>query len=335
MTIARKLTLFAALFVLAFSSGHSAAQSAATLNGARKVILDTDIGDDIDDAFALALAISNPNLKVVLVTAAWGDTDLRARLTARFLAQTGHEDIPVAAGKKTGSRSVFTQRRWAERFPQPKQPWPDAVDAMIDVIRRNPGQITLISIAPLTNVGELIDRDPAAFHLLKQVVIMGGSIYRGYGDLGYTLNHGPDPEYNILLDIPSARKLFGSGVPVYVMPLDSTQLKFDEVMRNTLFSQGTPVTNALAGLYEQWTASTLNPTPTLFDAMAVAATVDPHLCPTTPMHIEVDNEGYTRPVQDKPNAYVCLQSDSDKFFHSYFKSVLASSSPSPDSQYTR
>ena len=60
---------------------------------------------------------------------------------------------------------------------------------------------------------------------------MGGSIRRGYGDLGYTPNKGPAPEYIILMDIPAAKNLFAAGVPLYVMPLDSTQLKLDEVMR--------------------------------------------------------------------------------------------------------
>lgn len=305
------------------SSGSAWPQAMTTLDGANKVIFDTDIGDDLDDAFALALAVSTPKLQVVGVTAAWGDTTLRARLAARFLQQTGHGDIPVAAGPRTESKSPFTQRRWAEKFPQPQSGWPDGVDFILNMIRHNPGQITLISVSPLSNVGALIDKDPATFRLLRQVVIMGGSIRRGYGDLGYTPSHGPDPEYNILLDIPSARKLFASGVPLYVMPLDSTQLKLDEVKRTILFSQGTAVTDALALLYAQWSASTLNATPTLFDAMAVAATIDPSVCPTQPMHIEIDDKGFTRPTEGKPNAQVCLQSDPDRFFRFYFATVLA------------
>lgn len=335
MTVTRMFLPIAVVLALTAPTGRSLAQSRTTLNHAQMVILDTDVGDDLDDAFALALAFSTPKLQLVQVTTAWGDTALRARLAARFLKQTGHPDIPVAAGPATETKSVFTQRRWAEQFPQPSQPWPGAIDAILDVIRRNPGQVTLISIAPLSNIGALIDKDPATFHLLKQVVIMGGSIHRGYGDLGYTPDHGADPEYNILLDIPSARTLFNSGVPIYVMPLDSTQLKFDEVMRNTLFSQGARVTDALASLYEQWTASTLNPTPTLFDAMAVAVTIEPDLCPTQPMRIEVDDEGYTRPVDGKPNAHVCLQSDSDRFFHFYFKSLLASPDASQATEHTQ
>ena len=319
----------------AMSSSSARPQALTTLNGAGKVIFDTDIGDDLDDAFALALAVSTPKLQVVGVTAAWGDTSLRARLAARFLQQTGHAEIPVAAGPKTESKSPFTQRRWAEKFPQPRNGWPNGVDFILNTIRDNPGQITLISVSPLSNVGALIDQDPATFRLLKQVVIMGGSIRRGYGDLGYLPSHGPDPEYNILLDIPSARKLFASGVPLYVMPLDSTQLKLDEVKRSILFSQGTAATDALTLLYAQWAEATRSLTPTLFDAMAVAATIDPGLCPTQAMHIEIDDKGFTRPTDGKPNAHVCLQSDPDQFFRFYFATLLGQSPAEESGPTTR
>jgi inosine-uridine nucleoside N-ribohydrolase len=291
-----------------------------------KIILDTDIGDDIDDAFALALALSSHQIQLLGVTTAWGDTDLRARLAERFLTQTGHSEIPVSAGPKTHASSVFTQARWAQAFPEPAKAQPNAIDFILDAIRRYPGQITLISIAPFSNLGALLDKDPAAFRKLKRVVIMGGSIHRGYGDLGYLPNRGPSAEYNIEMDIPAARKLFASGVPLYVMPLDSTQLKLDEVMRATLFSQGTPSTDALALLYQQWTASTLNPTPTLYDAMAVAEVIDPSLCPTQPMRIQIDDRGYTRVEPGPANANVCLHSDSDRFFHFYIPTVLGEGS---------
>ena len=286
----------------------------------QKVIFDTDIGDDIDDAFALALAVASPKLEVIGVTTAWGDTDLRARLAERFLKTTGHGDIPVAAGPKTHASAIFSQARWAQA--EPAKAWTDATDFTLDAIRHNPGEITLIAVAPFSNVGALIDRDAATFRKLKRIVLMGGSIRRRYGDLGYFPDRGPEPEYNVMMDVASSRKLFASGVPIYMMPLDSTQLKLDEVMRSTVFSQSTPATDALLSLYEEWRASTGNLTPTLFDAMAVAAAIDPSLCPTTPMRIEIDDKGFTRPVAGEPNANVCLASDSDRFFHFYIPAIL-------------
>lgn len=294
-----------------------------------KVIFDTDIGDDIDDAFALGLLLSSPDVQILGVTTDYGDTHLRARLVERYLRSVGRSDIPVAAGPKTPTKAPFTQARWAQRFPE--QQWPDAIGFILNQIEKYPGQITLISVSPLSNLGALIDRDPATFRKLKRVVIMGGSIRRGYGDLGYGPAHGPDPEYNILMDIPAAQKLFTSGVPLYVTPLDSTQLKLDEFKRNVIFSQSKPLTDTLALLYHAWTASTQNPTPTLFDAMAAAYTLNPSLCPTTPMHVVVDDKGFTRQQPGAGNAQVCLQSNSDQFFHFYIHRILSESlQPSPD-----
>ena len=319
-----RMAVLVALTLMAtcVAGGARLAAQSTPESDVQKIILDTDIGDDIDDAFALALAETSPKLQLLGVTTAWGNTSLRAQLAARFLRETGHGDIPVYAGQATHSNSPFTQARWAEAGPKPANRWPDAVDFILDTIRRNPGQITLVSIAPFTNIGAAIERDPATFRKLRRVVVMGGSVRRGYGDLGYLPDRGPDAEYNILMDIPAAQKLFTSGVPLYVMPLDSTQLKLDEVLRSTLFSQGTRVTNALVSLYEEWTDSTQNPTPTLFDAMAVAAVIDPALCPTQPMRLIVDDRGYTRESSGVPNANVCLASDSDRFFHFYIPAVL-------------
>jgi inosine-uridine nucleoside N-ribohydrolase len=279
------------------------------------VILDTDIGDDIDDAYALGLVLSSPELKLMGVTTAWGDTGLRARLVEGILCETGEQAIPVIAGVPTKPGTTLTQAAWAQRFPAPRATEIDAIAWMIQTIRQNPGQITLISIAPLSNVGALIDRDPDAFHMLKRVVLMGGSIRQGYGDLGYAPNRGPDPEYNIRMDVRASQKLFTSGVPIYMLPLDSTQMKLDEVLRAMLFRQSTPLTDSLALLTAQWGGTT----PTLFDVMAVEAATQfvngQKLCPFQPMHVRVDDQGYTRAEPGSPNAFVCLHSNSDTFFH--------------------
>src|SRR5579859_6617153 len=74
-----------------------------------KIILDTDIGDDVDDAFALALALQSPEIELVGVTTAWGDTPLRARMVRRMLAENGRAGIPVAEGIVTKSRANFTE----------------------------------------------------------------------------------------------------------------------------------------------------------------------------------------------------------------------------------
>ena len=92
------------------------------------VIIDTDVGDDIDDAFALGLVLRSPELKVVGISTAFGDTDTRARLTDRFLAAIGDGAIPVTAGVHTETDNPMTQRTYGEQSPARKHP--DGVAAM-------------------------------------------------------------------------------------------------------------------------------------------------------------------------------------------------------------
>ncbi len=282
-----------------------------------KIIIDTDIGDDVDDAFAAALALRSPELEIVGISTTFGDTETRAKLLDRLLGETGHENIPVAMGNPTEIGGQFTQRRYAEGGHFARVSHPKAVDFILEQIRRYPGQITLLAIGPLVNIGALIDRDAETFLKLRRVVLMGGSIERRYGDLGYAKPRGPEAEWNIKNAIPSARKLFASGVSIFMMPLDSTQLKLDEVKRAILFQAGTPLTDALTLLYHEWGQET----PTLFDVMTIAYILDPKLCPVKPMRIWVDDEGFTRVVTGAPNAQVCLDSASEAFFRFYIPRV--------------
>jgi len=284
-----------------------------------KIIIDTDIGDDVDDAFAVALALRSRELQILGISTTFGDTETRAKLLDRLLGEAGRQDIPVAVGTPGIAKGAFTQRRYAETGRFVRAAHPKAVDLILEQIHRYPGEITLIAIGPLMNVGALIDKDPETFRKLRRVVLMGGSIARRYGDLGYAPPRGPEPEWNIVNDIPSAQKLFASGVPIYMMPLDSTQLKLDEVKRAILFQAGMPLTDALTLLYHEWGQET----PTLFDVMTVAYTLNPELCPVQPMRIRVDDKGFTRVEPGVPNAQVCLNSDSEAFFRFYIKRMLA------------
>jgi len=307
-----RLTARAVLFSLLVGAISSAqAQNSVRIASApEKIIIDTDIGDDIDDAFAVALALKSPELQILGISTTFGDTEARAKILDRILGEAGRADIPVLAGTPTHTTNPMSQRRYGEGGHFAKSSHPNSVDFILDQIRRYPGQVTLIAIGPLMNVGALIDKDPQTFLKLKRVVMMGGSIERGYAD-PWSPSHGPDAEWNIINDIPAAQRLFLSGVPLYEMPLDSTQLKFDEVKRAFLFRQGTPLTDALTLLYHEWDQQT----PTLYDPMTIAFILDPQICPVQPMHIFVDDKGFTRPEPGRPNAQVCMRSDSDAFFH--------------------
>jgi inosine-uridine nucleoside N-ribohydrolase len=290
----------------ALGAPASAAGQADSAGSPQLAILDTDIGDDIDDAFALALVLRSPEVKLLGITTAYGDTELRARLVDRYLEAVGLADIPVLAGKATPHNNVFTQAAYAERGPERKHK--DGVQFLLDQIKAHPGEVTLIAIGPLVNVGEAIQRDPETFKKLKRVVMMGGSVYRGYGN-----GRPPEPEWNIKCDPEGAKALFASGVPIYMMPLDSTQVPLDQAERDRLFSFGSPLTDQLTLLYHQWAALTKATSPTLFDPVAAAYAVKPELCPAKPLRIEVDDTGMTKPVEGEPNANACVESDTKAF----------------------
>jgi inosine-uridine nucleoside N-ribohydrolase len=302
--------LFGVLTMMGAGVMAQAQKAAPPGNAAEKVIIDTDIGDDIDDAFAIALAVRSPELEILGVMTTFGDTEARARIADRLLEEAGRADIPVLVGAPTRTSNVMTQRRYGQSGSFDKVSHASAVDFILEQIRKYPGQITLVGIGPLVNVGALMDKDAAAFRKLKRVVIMGGSIECGYGELWFCPERGPDAEWNIVNDIDSAKKLFQSGVALYVMPLDSTQLKLEEMKRAYLFRQGTRLTDALTLLYHEWGQET----PTLFDPVTIAFIVNPKICPVEPMHIRVDDKGFTRREAGEPNAQVCMKSDEGAFF---------------------
>src|SRR5207245_9695301 len=115
--------------VLAASPGCSAQSSPSTTPQtapSEKVVIDTDIGDDIDDAFAVALALRSPELEILGITTTFGDTETRAKLLDRFLGETGRQDIPVAVGTPTDNANRLPQRRYAEggHFARASHPTP-------------------------------------------------------------------------------------------------------------------------------------------------------------------------------------------------------------------
>jgi purine nucleosidase len=309
------ILLVVAMAIVSFGADMKAHQAGSIQTSAspQLVIIDTDIGDDIDDAFALALALNSPELKVLGVTTTFGNTEMRAKLLDRYLASVGRSGIPVFAGPITKTDNLMTQAAYAQRDPDRK--FGDGVEFILAKAREYPGQITLIGIGPLFTVQAAIERDPAAFKKLKRVVIMGGSIERGYGTDAQGKPKPPEHEWNIDRDPAGAKALLASGVPVFMMPLDSTQVPLDAAKREAIFAHGSPLTDQLTLLYHQWMGGTPNhsPTPTLFDPVAVTYTFRPDLCPARPMHIDVDDKGLTTEGKGVPNAQVCLQSDEKGF----------------------
>jgi purine nucleosidase len=295
--------------------GSAGLHAAPPGSGRIPIVLDTDIGTDIDDAFAMALIMKSPELDLLGVTTVAGDTRARARLAAKLLWVAGGSwrDKPVFAGDP-GPAQPIEQAKWAEGFSSPSLHLDGAVPYLRSVIHGRPGEITIVAIGELTNIAALLRGDPSIKGEIRQIALMGGSVARGY-DPGSP----PQPEWNIRSNIPAAKEVFDSGIPLIVAPLDVTMmLKLDPAGRQRVFGQSTPVTEGLAALYHLWGRET----PTLFDPMAVAMLVDPAICRSERCALTVDQTGMTVVMPGRPaNAVVGLEVDPAAFFAFYLGRV--------------
>ena len=192
----------------------------------RKIIIDTDPGQD--DAVAILLALASPELELLGITCVAGNVplELTAR-NARIVCElAGRPEIRVFAGcARPLSRKLVTAEHVHGKtgldgidLPDPEMPLQDqhAVDFLIDTLRREaPGSVTLVPIGPLTNIATALQRAPDIAPRIAGIVLMGGA----YFEVG---NITPTAEFNIYVDPEAAKHVFAAGVPLTIMPLDVT-----------------------------------------------------------------------------------------------------------------
>jgi inosine-uridine nucleoside N-ribohydrolase len=300
----------------------AAAVPAAAQDARRKVVLDTDIGTDIDDAWALGYALKSPSFELLGVTISDGDTARRARLACKLLHRLGRSDVPVAVGRATPAipaDRIDYQFAWAEDFDAYKPIALPAVEFLADVIRKNPNQITLIAVGPLHNIGDLVRQHPDVVPLVKRVVLMSGSIGAN------AFSPVPVPEWNVKLAIREAQAVYSASWPVTIVPLDATSyVRLEDQERDNLKKAGTPLVVALETLLRLWTdrpASRM----TLHDQRALAEAQHPGRffgrCESTP--VRVDDAGYTRVDKNAGRPVtVCLEPKRNEFM-SHFIAQLS------------
>jgi len=281
------------------------------------VIFDTDIGTDIDDAYALVALIQRPELELLGVTTVSSDAVARARLAAKLLSVAGGKwaSVPVYPGISTATQ-YMKQVEWADGFTSPSLHDDGGVEFMRQQINARPGEITLIAVGELTNIAALLESQPGIGKKIRAISLMGGAVYRGYAP-----GSKPEPEWNIKSNAAAARTVFTSGVPLLVAPLDSTaDLKVTPEMRVQLFSRGIPITDALAALNSIWrhTNTWKGENPTLFDVLAVELVAPKTPYKLTALNLEVTAEGLTKPVAGgEPNAQVALAVDVPAFMKDF------------------
>ncbi|MBM4068542.1 MAG: hypothetical protein FJ271_06305 [Planctomycetes bacterium] len=283
------------------------------------VLLDTDIGSDIDDAFALALVLASPELDLRGVTTVSGDTHARAMMVCAWLSRIGRNDVPVAAGKPPQPACAIAGQIQYVRHPAvifnrtSKPARQGAVALLHQQLKKQPGQ-TILALGPLTNIAALLREHPECKPWIQRIVLMGGSLRAGYDG-----KPGRVAEYNIKTDIAAARAVFRSGVPLLVVPLDVTaQLRLGEAERSKIFAAGGLSNQQLQCLYQLWDQET----PILFDPAAVALCIDEKHFKLRRMLLDVDDDGMTHIGLARPNARLAFEIK-EKEFLAWFTDRLA------------
>ncbi len=280
--------------VLAMAASGPASPAAAAI----PVVLDTDIGDDIDDTWALALLLRSPELDVKLVTTTCGQAEYRAKLIAKLLTVAGRTDIPIGLGEG-GRGGAGRQQAWVRDYrlsDYAGKIHDDGAGALIDVVERSPRPVSIIAIGPLHTLAKALERRPG---LAAKAAFVGmhGSIRKGYGN-----SKKPAAEYNVKANVPAAQKVFSAPWRhITITPLDTcglVDLSGDRFQ--TLKRSSDPLVRAVLENYRIWAGKKsideLRATSTLFDPVAVyLALPGPRSLVTMEvLPIAVTPDGFTR-----------------------------------------
>ena len=250
------------------------------------IIIDTDLGDSIDDALALAFALHSPELDVRAVTTVIDDVESKTRLAWKMLSIYNRRDIALAMGApeplldptmSTSSKEFQVLTR-DDTIPDAARK--RAADLIIDTVLQSRGKITVVAIGPLTNIALALKTDPRIKNAIDRIVIMGGAYLSS------------ETEYNVRRDRAAAEIVFHSGVPITAVGLDVTsQCKVREKDLDRLRLSDDPASNFLIRLIDLAEQETHDPTPTLYDPLAIAAVFRPDLLVTQAGSVDVPLSG--------------------------------------------
>lgn len=292
------------------------------------VLLDTDIGSDIDDAVALAYLLCQPRCELLGITTVSGEPGKRASIADAVCRAGGRSDMPIHAGAESPLLIPPHQPR-APHYEALGNDWPhrqfgqtnSAFDFLRQTIRSRPNEITLLTIGPLTNIALLFRLDPEIPRLLRSVMMMGGQFFTRAGS--------GRAEWNILCDPHAAQIVFATELPsLTVVGLDVTnQCQMDQADCRTRFAAAGGPLEPVAAMAEVWFKHT--PTVTFHDPLAAALIFEPSLCETVAGEIAVDltsaySSGQTvRMPEDAYRSQIASSVNSKAFFEHYFEIVGA------------
>lgn len=269
------------------------------------VILDTDIGGDIDDTWALAMLLKSPELDLKLVLTDSGNTTYRAALTAKLLQIAGRTDIPIGVGIHQ-TDETGPQKAWLDGYALADYPGTiheDGVGAMIEMLMAAPEPITLLCIGPVPNISAALAREPRIMEKAR-IVGMFGSVR-----VGYDGRNEADPEYNVYAAAEACRQMFAAFPQVTITPLDTCGLvRLDGANYQKILACPDPLIQALIENNHIWAENvtwtyvdTSKQSSVLFDTVAVYLAFAEELLKMETLGIEVTDDGFTR-INDKAKA---------------------------------
>lgn len=310
----------------------------------KRVIIDTDPG--IDDALAIFLALKSPELQVEAITTVAGNahvedctrnafllleilkperTPVIAQGAAKSLQRELRPAPEVHGSDGLGELSRYRNADGLPRYPEPQVSLPrvGAADLILELVSRYAGEITLITLGPLTNVAQALLRDRDTMRSVQQIVSMGGTIF-------VPGNTSAVAEFNIATDPEAAKIVIDSGLPLTLIPLDVTERV--RLSREALQTWMEPLADPPAQFLLDCTADIITFSERwegftgiiLHDPLTVGVVIDPKLVTTHPLSVQVETQGEIttgmtvadrRPVraERRPNVEVALEVDADRF----------------------
>ncbi len=293
-----------------------------------KVLFDTDIGSDVDDALALAYLLCEPGCNLLGVTTVSGEPEKRAGMVSSICRNLGRDDVEIHVGCERPLLLETNRQPEAQQAAALKD-WPHrtferdntAIEFMRRTIRANPGEVTLLAVGPLTNVAVLFATDPAIPSLLKRLVLMCGFFF---DSMGGEWNAICDPHATAITygcgpqDKPAEHVSFGLDVTCKVI------LEADDARQR--FS-GKKVLEPVRDFAEIWFSS--RPRVTFHDPLAAVSLFHPEICTYQDRNITVPVDGVTAgwtvphyaPEGAAGKHRIAARVDSARFFDLYFNTL--------------
>ena len=287
--------------------------------GPRKLLLDTDIGSDIDDAVALAYLLREPRCELLGITTVTGDAGGRAALAAELCSIAGVR-VPIYPGAEEPlaipQRQTVAPQARRLRDPRPTFPDGEAIAFLRRTIRAHPGEVTLLAVGPWTNVALLFRTDPEIPALLRNLVLMGGKYS------SYPTPWGPT-EWNAIVDPHAAAEVLAAPVPaLYAFGLDITWQVSMRPAEVAARFQGDPLLERVLDWSQVWfeERELLH----FHDPLAAVALWDPDVCQYKRGRVDVEltagpTMGVTRFIEeDAGSRFFAAGVDAKRFFDAYF-----------------